>query len=278
MPRKRSTFPNRITYVTNADLAQTVERLTASKLVLTGPENTKRGYEFRLKRFQGSMIQLTPTRKLNIWFRDFPYLENELQTIMKILVPKRGQELRMTLSRKDVKSFLHNLRGIFWALYSSELQSTIKSADKKVKEYLPGSLESQLAIIMPPFETVDRILDQIQTAMNAAWNRGRPNAFFFLKPSAFPIRDLIAEAMWGKTHGYYLTPTDTKVLTMSKTCTLSELNEHNRLKLEETKELSTQEILALEKKMLQDRLDWRRTNQPWRMAIPTDAATFIPFE
>jgi hypothetical protein len=203
-------------------------------------------------------------------------LERELQRIRKVLVPKNGQELTITLSAKDARKLLHNLRGVFWALYPSELQRKVRSQAKKAKDSLEGSIESQLAIAMPPHEATDRILVLVQTAMNRAWNRGNPNALYFLKPAGFPMKDLIAEAQWAKKRGHYLTTTDIDVLTVSKICTLSEIKERNRLKLEETKKLSPQEISALDEKELQERLDWRRTNQPWRMMTQVHAR-FVPF-
>jgi hypothetical protein len=223
------------------------------------------------------MIQLTPTRKLNIWFRDFRYLEKELRAIAKILVPKRSHKLRMTLSRKDATRLLHNLQGIFWAYYPLELERKIQSADKRAKAYPSGSIEYQLAKAMPRYEAADRVLGLVQNAMNRAWNRGNPNALFFFKPTGLPMRDLIAEALWAKKHGQYLTSTDMMVLTLSKTCKRSEVEAHNQKKLEDAGKLSDKEILALDKKELRERLDWIRVNQPWRM-LTEGGGTFVPFE
>jgi hypothetical protein len=247
-------------------LEQTLEKLKTSRQVLSLVESWKRGYEFRLKCFPGSMIQLTPTGKVNIWFRDFRYLERELKSIRKILVPKQHQELRITLSRGDARRLLHSLQGIFWALYPSEIQRKAESAAKKAKGYPPESIESQLAIAMPAHEAGDHIRGLVQTAMNRAWNRGDPNALFFLKPTGVLMRDLIAEALWAKEHGHYLTSTDMTILAMSKTCKQPELDEYNRLKVEARK-LSPEEILELGKKERQERLNWITANQPWRTSM-----------
>jgi len=281
MPRKRLTFSNQMTYLTNADVHRTVKRLGTkdgeddqwSRRVSFGPESSKSGYVFRLKRFNGSMVQLSPRGKLTVWFSDFEFLEKELAMLRRLLVPQKGQKLALTLSKKDEQRLLQSLQGVFRALYPSELESRLKSEEQKSAKN--GSIESELPRVTAPYDVADQILGFVQNAMNDAWNRGSMNALFFLKPIGIPMRDLVAEASWVKEQGHYLETTDIEVLTKSGVSTPSELTEHNRQKIEHGKSLSYVERKTLQSREHKERMEWVKENQPSRVGALLDGG-FVP--
>jgi hypothetical protein len=283
MPKKRRIFPNQITYITNADVDRTAERLGTkegeddqwSMLVSYGPEHSKSGYRFGLRQFKGSMVQLSPSGKLTVWFPHFEFLEKELVILRELLVPKLGQELKLSLSEKDGKKLNHSLHGIFWALYPSIFEK--KREPTSDRYYAEGSIESQLLLATAPSEASDEVLRLVQIAMNNAWNRGNPSAPYFLKPIQIRLKDLIAEAEWARERGHSLTQTDIEILKKSGRFTSSDLLEHNQMKQEKTKSLSYEELKALIDSELRERLDWLRRNQPWRIGALLDGG-FITCE